>query len=131
MSIYRPRKTLPDTDVRTIASPEGADAHIPPAAEETTSGWAAMRKSKPLNVVLPLGRKWSDELPLHLRPINLIEQYPRIVNLLAMDWNNRTAITRLFDDLVQDQRGDREGFPHEVRKELRALRDYYYVAVLR
>ena len=131
MSIYRPRKVLPETDVTASIAPEHADVHIPPAAMEQTSGWAPLRKSNPANIVLPVGRKWLDALPSHLRPNKLMEQYPRIVNLIALDWDNLPAMRKVFDDLLIDQRGSRRGFPDEVRHELRALRDYYYLTVVR
>ena len=57
----------------------------------TVDDLLAARAVLAAGVVLPLSLKWSDELPLHLRPINLIEQYPRIVNFIALEWNNPTA----------------------------------------
>jgi hypothetical protein len=129
MSIYKRSKIYSDFDVTAPVSRE-AVAHIPPAARETTSGWAAVRKSNPVNVVLPRTRTWSDELPSHLRPINLLEQFPRIANLIAFDWNHPTMVCRHFDDLLIDRRGNRRGFPTAIRQELRALRDYYYLDIL-
>jgi hypothetical protein len=76
------------------------------------------------SVVLPRGREWSNELPSHLRPINLIEQYPRIVNFIALEWDNPTAVCKYLDDLLMDYNGTRDGFADEVRHELRILDDY-------
>ena len=129
MSIYGRDKTFSEIDVTAPVSPDSV-VHVPPAPKETPSGWAPLRKLNPANVVLPRSRKWSDDLPSHVRPINLIEQYPRIVNLIALDWNNPAVACNHFEDLLIDRRGGRRGFPTAVRQELQALRDYYYLEVL-
>ena len=90
----------------------------------TVDDLLAARAVLAAGVVLPLSLKWSNELPLHLRPINLIEQYPRIVNFIALEWNNPTAVCKYLDDLLIDHHGRRNGFPDEVRHELRILDDY-------
>jgi hypothetical protein len=130
MSIYRQRHSRLETDVTATIPPEKAAAYIPaaPRTAELESQWAQVRKSSPANVVLPRSRKWIDELPSHLRPIHLIEQFPRIVNLLAFDWDDATAANKQFDNLLLDHRDSRRGFPEEVRRELVALRDYYFKA---
>ena len=90
----------------------------------TVDDLLAARAVLATGVVLPLSLKWSNELPLHLRPINLIEKYPRIVNFIALEWNNPTAVCKYLDDLLIDHHGSRNGFPDEVRHELRILDDY-------
>jgi hypothetical protein len=79
---------------------------------------------KPL---LPMTVKWLRSLPDQVRPIALANQYPRIANLLALDWNNPAACRQDLDDLVIDyRRGNRQGFPLDVQLELEILRDYYH-----
>jgi hypothetical protein len=129
MSIYRQRNSLvPETDVTAPIPPEKAAVDIPPEPRraESESQWVHLRKANPANIVLPKGRKWIDELPSHLRPIHLIEQFPRIVNLIALDWNDASATYKRFDTLLVDHRGGRRGFPAAVQCELEALRDHYF-----
>jgi hypothetical protein len=129
MSIYRQRNSpAPEIDLNAPVAREKVAAHIPPAPRtaESESRWTHLRKSNPANVVLPRSRKWIDELPSHLRPIHLIEQFPRIVNLIAFDWDDATATYERFDSLLVDRRGGRRGFPTEIRRELEALLDHYF-----
>jgi hypothetical protein len=70
--------------------------------------------------------RWLRSLPEQVRPIALANQYPRIANLLALDWSKPAACRRYFDELLIDhRRGDRRGFPFDVHRELEKLRDYY------
>jgi len=128
MSYYRPPKAFTDQDVCAPVSPDAAAARIPPAPRESISGYAHLRKSNPVNYVLPPSRKWLDNLPPDVRPISLVEKYPRIVNLIALEWDNPSAIGALLTDLLVDQRGGRDGLPVAVRHELQALRDYQSLA---
>jgi len=129
MSFYRPPKAVTALDVTAPVSPKAADASIPPESRETESVWAPLRKTNPLNVVLPLSREWLDSLPPDVRPTALAEQFPRIVNVIAVAWNDLPATRKLLDDLVIDRRGTRSGFPLRVRQELKALRDYAYTRI--
>ena len=52
-------------------------------------------------------------------------QYARIANLLAHQWNDDKACRAYFDDLLMGRRAKRRGFPANVRRELRLLREYY------
>jgi hypothetical protein len=69
---------------------------------------------------------WLASLPLQLRPRTLAAQFPRVANRIAQAWKEPSACRRNFEDLVYDNRGDREGFPPDVLVELLALRDHYY-----
>jgi len=102
------------------------DPVVQEEAPEAKSTWAFLRKSNPANIVLPRTRKWLDSLPPDVRPTALAEQFPRIVNLIAMDWSNLRAAQKLLDGYVIDQRGGRKGFPPQIAKELKALRHYAY-----
>jgi len=74
--------------------------------------------------------EWFDGLPTSVRPINLIEQYPRIVNLIALEWNNPAIVGTLVTGLLNDDPGGQDGFPAAVLLELRALHAHYFKAAL-
>ena len=40
-----------------------------------------------------------------------MRSYGRIANLIASSWDDRDATYRYFDELLQDRRGNRKGFP--------------------
>jgi len=85
-----------------------------------------LRKAKPIDHLLPGCVKWLASLPEHARPSALANQYPRIANVLALDWCRHEACQRYFDDLLIEHRcGNRQGVPLDVHRELEALRDYY------
>ena len=65
------------------------------------------RKSNPDNEVTPQGRKWLLSLPPDVRPISLVEKHPQIVNLIALAWDNPSAINALLTDLLVDARRTR------------------------
>jgi hypothetical protein len=68
---------------------------------------------------------WLHQLPQHVRPSNTSERFPHIVNALAAVWATPARCRGQFDQLLIDQRGDRQGFPKAVGSELAALKDYY------
>ena len=89
--------------------------------------WSHMRKAKPVNYMLPASMKWLASLPKEVRPWALVRQFPRIANLLALEWSRPEACAAYFDNLlVNHRRGKRQGFPADVHRELRALRDNYH-----
>jgi hypothetical protein len=108
------------------ASVEPVTTMIRQSHRKATSDHVHMRKSNPLNEVLPLTRNWLASLPPHVRPTSLIEQHARIVNSIAFAWNDPLAMTILWTGLLIDHRGDREGFPAAVVGELQALQDHFY-----
>jgi hypothetical protein len=59
-------------------------------------------------------------------PIALIAHFPRIVNLIAMQWNDNLSCPAYFEELFADRRGNRQGFPQDVRRDLSRLRNYWY-----
>jgi hypothetical protein len=66
---------------------------------------------------------WMKNLPEPLQPLSLCRQYPRIANRLALCWEDPVLTTRVFTQLMDQQRPNRRGFPAEVQRELQALRD--------
>jgi hypothetical protein len=65
--------------------------------------------------------EWLLKLPVSLQPRELCDRYPRAANALASAWHagGRAA---MLDELLSDRRGNRRGFPPEVKSELQALR---------
>ena len=127
MSIYKPafERAVSENDVthtvratvtpKAVATPDVASPDL-----------VRLRKAKPIDHLLPQCIKWLRSLPEQVRPIALADQYPRIANVLALDWNKPAACRQYFNELLLDhRRGNRRGFPLDVHRELEALRDYY------
>lgn len=68
---------------------------------------------------------WVNQLPDHVRPLALAEQFPRIANKLCELWKRPTLCDPYLKGLVMDQRGGRKGFPLAVASELTQLREHY------
>jgi hypothetical protein len=79
-------------------------------------------------MLLPPTWKWVESLPPNIRPSALLRQYPRIANLVAAAWGDRKSFDTYMDSLLTDKRGNRQGFPPEVLKDLAELRRFYDVA---
>jgi hypothetical protein len=74
---------------------------------------AALRLLVTLDVRIPL-----TALPAH---------FPRVLNRVAEVWNRPTEADYVFDELLLDGRGGRQGFPSVVIEELTRLRAYHHV----
>ena len=128
MSIYRRRGWDDVSDIQPhlapgkASTPEKASSSAPPAEPQD---WSKIRKAKPAERLLPMGERLLDELPLEVFPIGLATQYPRIVNLIALQWHDRDSCDRYFKELLIDQRGGRQGFPGPVKRELAKLWAYW------
>jgi hypothetical protein len=86
---------------------------------------AGLRKADPVNYLLPASSLWLASLPREVRPLALVTKYPRIVNLLAQDWNDHEACAAYFGHLLVDHRGNRQGFPIAVKSDIRILQEYF------
>jgi hypothetical protein len=64
---------------------------------------------------------WLIKLPADVRPRELCEQFPRVVNVIAQAWYDGAQGDALLKRLLTDERGGRRGFPAEVEAELRRL----------
>ena len=53
--------------------------------------------------------------------------FPRVLNRVADVWNRPTEADRVFDELLLDGRGGRQGFPSLVIEELTRIRAYHQV----
>ena len=72
-----------------------------------------------------MGHEWIAGLPPSVQPLRLAMQYPRLVNLIAVGWNNPAVASTLLTDLLNGDRGDR-GFSAAVFAELRGLHNHYF-----
>jgi hypothetical protein len=68
---------------------------------------------------------WLDRLPQAARALALAETFPRIAERIASLDVDAAHAARYLTQLLIDQRGDRQGFPMEVGRELLRLRAYY------
>ncbi len=84
----------------------------------------SMRRGQPLNQALPATWRWIAQLPADIRPLSLLQDYPRIANHLARAWHDPVIFATYLSTLLVDRRGGRRGFPGEVQGELLLLRDY-------
>jgi len=73
-------------------------------------------------VLSALAQAWVGSLASDERPAALVRQYPRIANRLALCWNDPALLERVFDDLLADRRGGRQGFAQDVQADLLRLR---------
>lgn len=114
-----------DTDVRTHARgrPDGVFAAEPPPAPSAMVSHP-LRRGQPANFLLPTTLAWLAKLPELVRPDNLLEYYPRLVNRLAASWCDPASLALVFNDLLVDRRGGRQGFPPSVQADLTALWRY-------
>jgi len=120
MSIYqRPKRPIDPNDVTGPVTRGGR------SAPQSGQNWASVRKAKPVDYMLSKSFDWYERLPKAVRPLALITKYPRIANLLAHEWSTPAACRAYFDDLLVDRRGNRQGFPADVDRDLRRLRDHY------
>ena len=103
------------------AQPAGA-----PQPKGDTTDWTSVRKAHPAEYLLPLTEKWFDAFPADRAPCALASQYPRVANMIAVQWRDHRGAPELFDDLLTDKRGGRAGFPPAVRRDLVMLQEYWY-----
>jgi hypothetical protein len=128
MSIYRGRTGRSDyDDVHDVPIVHNARGRVlSPDPFSETYGWLQCRKARPVDHLLPFSDILLDRLPLDACPRALATQYPRIVNLIALQWNDSDACSAYLEDLLVDRRGARQGFPAVVQRELVRLHDYWF-----
>jgi len=119
---------LPENNRSHFARSRGDErSTVPPSIE---LGLSTLAQFNRLDGVLPMGHEWIAGLPPNVRPLRLAIQYPRLVNLIAPEWDNPPVASTLLTDLLDYDRGHRDAFPVLVFAELRALRDHYFKAHL-
>ena len=110
VSIEEARATLDELDVSISAliSPEY---------------WAKVRRAPQPSDRALTGRsmKWLAELPDEVRPLQVMQRYPRVINALVDAWSDVGARDDAFESLLNDRRKGRRGFPIDVERELSAL----------
>ena len=128
MSIYRsnPHRS-PDNDVawERVLNKAGKPRAVSLPVARTVQDWSRLRKANPFNGLLPSSRNWLGKLPFPLQPNALATKFPRIVNLVAQQWNDTATCRRYLDELVAGGRPNRRGFPSDVRRDLLGLREYF------
>jgi hypothetical protein len=68
-----------------------------------------------------LAKVWVDRFPPAHKPLSLCHLYPRIANRLALCWADQALTEMIFSELLEDRRGNRQGFPTAVQQELLTL----------
>ena len=111
------------------ASSAQSGSGLQPKADATD--WTSVRKARPAEYLLPLTEKWFDAFPADKAPCALASQYPRVANMIAVQWRDHRGAPELFEDLLTDKRGGRAGFPPAVRRDLLMLQEYWYRGQLR
>ena len=126
-SFYRPKGPPGAHDANAWYGPNGkADAQAAePTPDAEQSVWAGRRKAQPANVLLPGTRRWLESLPVASRPLTLAAQFPRLANLIALNWDNPRDCAGFIYSLLNDHRGGRRGFPREVMEDILRLRVCY------
>ena len=81
------------------------------------------RRREPFNQPLPATFRWADSFPEAVRPVALLQRFPRIANLLARVWNDEVRLRTQLEALLVDRRSGRAGFPPDVHNELLTLRE--------
>ncbi len=120
MSIYRRTDRVPSNDFQVAPSARPATL-----APDTGAEWTKRRLSEPANGLLKPTFAWAATLPIEIQPRTLMYKFPRIANLVAAMWQDPNSLRRYVDDLLVDRRGNRQGFPVEVLRELFKLRAHY------
>jgi hypothetical protein len=65
--------------------------------------------------------KWLAELPEDLRPVITMQRYARVINSIVDAWPDKQHRDDVFENLLNDRRKGRRGFPIDVERELSAL----------
>jgi hypothetical protein len=84
-----------------------------------------LRRGHPLEEPLPATFRWVASLPADVRPLALLRQFPRIANSLARARRHPSSWSAYMDELLNDRRGGRRGFPLTIYTELHALHEYF------
>jgi hypothetical protein len=69
---------------------------------------------------------WMRKLPRAILPIATAHRFPRILNGLARSWNAPRMLDAMFEELLHDERGNRQGFPMEIYSEILQLHSYHF-----
>ena len=111
----------------TTRSVHGAGRAPTPQAPVDAIDWTRRRvpTSALENALQRAAAAWLEQLPAPLRPMQLAQTYPRIVNRLARLWDSPQPCLAYFEELRIDWRIGRQGFPMPISLELNELCAYY------
>ena len=106
--------------LKHILPPTDADA------DADSQRWAARRRGPRAadSALTGTARQWLRRLPARRRPLRMCRLYPRVVNRIAWCWADAAMTEQVLDDLLQDSRGGRQGFPAPAWRELQRLREF-------
>ena len=96
-----------------------------PAIARDDAKWIPVRKAKPVNVILPVTRRWLAMLVPDVHPQALATKFPRLANGIAANWGSPEMCRSLLYRLLVDQRGNRQGFPKDVTRDILSLWSFY------
>ena len=122
MSIYRRTDRVPLSDLAPTTQTRDTGTRA-----QNDVDWTKRRSKEPAAGLLRPTAQWAAALPRHVVPNALLAKFPRICNLIAVLWQDPGSLRRYLDDLLVDKRGNRQGFPLDILRELFALRAYYDV----
>ncbi len=84
------------------------------------------QSSQALPAMGPFAEQWYTNLPDKIRPAVMRCKFPHILERIQREWESPVALDKLFNSLMVDDRGGRQGFPFTAVRELHVLRDYYF-----
>ena len=104
------------------ATPAPAAAPSPSAAQN----WEDRRHAASPEDIVPTADAllWFAKLPEPIRPKQLLQAFPRVLNRIAAHWAQRAECLSVLEDLLIDRRGTRSGFAPPIAEEIARLRDY-------
>ncbi|TXC65175.1 hypothetical protein FSC37_00605 [Piscinibacter aquaticus] len=109
----------------TSNTPNEAAGSPPPASDSID--WVRVRSPQrdQDRVLQSPTHVWLRRIPSAIHPKHLCRYYPRIANRLAMAWGDKVEVEAIFEDLLQDRRGQRKGFSERVRVEIERLQRFH------
>jgi hypothetical protein len=125
MSIYRRSDGLPSSHIDAQQAKRETPAQPQATPPHRAAPKMGLRKASPASKPLPRTLEWMASLPPDVQPTALLRRYARIANVIAAAWRDSKASRSYMDGLLNDDRGDRQGFPPDVLDELLALRAHY------
>ena len=103
----------------------GVGQRPPGTAPTASEDWTKRRASEPASGLLRPTAVWASGLPAEVQPTALLAKFPRVANLVAVLWRDPDSLRRYVDDLLVDKRGNRQGFPLDLLREIFELRAYF------
>ena len=97
----------------------------------TASSWARVRAPQRHRdlALSDKATRWLERLPDKMRPAELCQRFPRIVNRIAALWHDEGLTEYTFIGLLGDLRGERQGFPPKIIEELMALYELHLMRI--